>query len=337
MNTSNLFLFDESNILEFIGKNKKIIAYGNGSFYQKVKTILKKYNFNFYDVLYTQDSKIIATSNKNYKDLVKDSTILVCSTFSKDILELIEKQEIKPLDIKIASFENKFQIKQEILANAKQVNNFNSLAIKYGQFNSIKDWECIDGLGKSIPWYTYPAIEYLNNLDFSTKSILEFGSGSSSIFWAKKCLKVTSIEHNKVWYEKVKQNLVLNQTIFFMEDSAEYENFIYKFNTKFDVIIIDGIRRKECAKAVVNYINSLNEIYKEGNYMIILDNSDWYKNTAEILRKELNLIEIDFHGFGPINNYTWTTSIFLSRDFNFDLINNIQPHFSLCAIEQIVD
>jgi hypothetical protein len=68
--------------------------------------------------------------------------------------------------------------------------------------------------------------------------------------------------------------------------------------------------------------------------MIILDNSDWYKETSKYLRDELDLIEVDFHGFGPINNYTWTTSIFLSRNFSFKPINNIQPHFSIAAIKQ---
>ncbi len=68
--------------------------------------------------------------------------------------------------------------------------------------------------------------------------------------------------------------------------------------------------------------------------MIILDNSDWYKNTAKLLRDKLDLIEVDFHGFGPINNYTWTTSIFFSRNFRFSPINDIQPHFSKAAIVQ---
>jgi len=46
------------------------------------------------------------------------------------------------------------------------------------------------------------------------------------------------------------------------------------------------------------------------------------------------LIEVDFHGFGPINAYTWTTSIFISRNFNFKPINKEQPNFSIAGIEQ---
>jgi len=47
--------------------------------------------------------------------------------------------------------------------------------------------------------------------------------------------------------------------------------------------------------------------------MVIFDNSDWYPKTIEFLRNTLDWIEVDFHGFGPINDYTWTTTIFINR------------------------
>jgi len=68
--------------------------------------------------------------------------------------------------------------------------------------------------------------------------------------------------------------------------------------------------------------------------MVILDNSDWYRETAKYLRENLDMIEVDFHGFGPINDYTWTTSVFLSRNYRFKSNNNVQPHFSISAIKQ---
>jgi len=68
--------------------------------------------------------------------------------------------------------------------------------------------------------------------------------------------------------------------------------------------------------------------------MVILDNSDWYRETAKYLRENLDMIEVDFHGFVPINDYTWTTSVFLSRIFRFQSNNNVQPHFSISAIKQ---
>lgn len=64
-----------------------------------------------------------------------------------------------------------------VLPYYKQWKNFMTLSNQYGQFQSIKKWSCIDKDGNPIPWYTYPAIEYLSNLDFSNKIILEWGGG----------------------------------------------------------------------------------------------------------------------------------------------------------------
>ena len=49
-----------------------------------------------------------------------------------------------------------------------------------------------------------------------------------------------------------------------------------------------------------------------GGVMVILDNSDWYPKTVQFLQEKLDWFQVDFHGFGPINNYTWTTSIFIN-------------------------
>ena len=216
----------------------------------------------------------------------------------------------------------------------KQLISFKILSIDYAQYKTIKNWDCIDKNNNKIPWYTYPAIEYLNNLDFTQKSIFEYGSGNSSIYWSNRAKDLITIEHDKDWHEKTKKELIksapINNKIILKKDNAIYENTIVETNRKFDVIIIDGIRREKCSKIIAEYLNENSE---EG-FMIIFDNSDWYKNTSKYLREELNLIEIDFHGFGPINNYTWTTSIFLSRNFNFKPLDNIQPHFSIAAINQ---
>lgn len=211
----------------------------------------------------------------------------------------------------------------------KQVYNFQNLAVMYGQYKTIKNWDCRDKNNNYIPWYTYPAIEYFNNIDFSDKVIFEFVSGNSSIYWSKKAKKVISIEHNKKWYAKVKSISMSNQEILYREDSIEYESSLSEQDSKFDVIIIDGIRRIECSKMIKNFLH----MESSEGCMVILDNADWYKETSKYLKETLDFIEIDFHGFGPINDYTWTTSIFLSRNFTFKAIKNIQPHFSISAVE----
>ncbi|WP_462111246.1 O-methyltransferase [Campylobacter concisus] len=212
----------------------------------------------------------------------------------------------------------------------KQLNNFKILAYDYAQYSTIKNWDCVDGRGSKIPWYTYPAIEFLNTFDFSEKSVFEFGSGNSSAYWAKKAKDVISVEHDKEWFKKVNSGLNNNQTLLLREDGEEYEKSILEFDKKFDVIVIDGIRRPQCSVLIERCLN----YQSDGGGIVMLDNSDWFRETAKYLREKLDLIEIDFHGFGPINDYTWTTSIFITRNFKFKSIDNIQPVFSVSAIRQ---
>lgn len=219
-------------------------------------------------------------------------------------------------------------IPEKIKRMGRQLINFKILSVDYAQYKSISKRECIDRKGEEIGWYTYPAIEYLNNLDFSQKLIFEYGSGNSSVFWGKKSKSVVSIEHDEHWFKKVKLNLRKNQTLL-LRANEDYENSISEINKDFDVVVIDGIRRVECSKAIRGYLNKDSD---EG-FMIILDNSERYKETSRYLREEMDLIEVDFHGFGPINGYTWTTSIFLSRNFNFKPNNGIQPHFPISGIK----
>jgi hypothetical protein len=209
----------------------------------------------------------------------------------------------------------------------KQIVNFISLASKrgYGQYQTISRRECVDREGKKIPWYTYPAIEFLAGIDFSQQRIFEYGSGNSSAFWSGRALSVTSVEHDREWYEKTKSCLLGNQKIELCDTEDSYINSIHTATEKFDVIVIDGKYREQCAMQIEQHLTE--------NGIVILDNSDWFKNTARYLREDLDLLEVDFHGFGPINAYTWTTSIFFSRKTRLKPINGIQPLYSASAIQ----
>ncbi|GAB4401195.1 MAG: hypothetical protein OHK0053_23590 [Microscillaceae bacterium] len=198
---------------------------------------------------------------------------------------------------------------------------------KYGYRNSFVNRRPLDKENNPLPWFTYPAIEYLSQLDLSQKDVLEWGSGNSSLFFAKRVKSIVSIESDKNWFEEISKQKYDNQEIIFSEID-NYEEQPKFLNKRFDVVIIDGKKRYECAKVAGNYIN-------EGG-IIILDNSDWYKNSARTLRK-LGLIQVDFSGFGPINNYTWTTSVFFMRSFNFTAYDEIQPKNSLGGIANVCD
>jgi radical SAM protein with 4Fe4S-binding SPASM domain len=197
---------------------------------------------------------------------------------------------------------------------------------------SIHEKICIDKDGNPIPWYTYPAIEYLKQLDFSEKSIYEFGCGNSSLFWAKRAKSVISVDENEDWYASRLKNKPQNLNLKLRATGEEYYNSILEEDTTFDVIIIDGNHdRDKCATNAVKKLSA--------NGMVILDNSDRvsefeeYSNAAQILTKA-DLIQIDFMGFGPINNFTWATTLFLTRTFDFKAKNQHQPIKSIGTIRE---
>lgn len=203
-----------------------------------------------------------------------------------------------------------------------------SLARDYGQWKTIRDWNSADENGSPIPWYTYPTTEYLTHLDLSRFQVFEYGSGNSTLWWASRVKQVISVEDDEAWHAKIKEAL---------ESSFEHANYhLQKEKDRYvamatkgsDIFIVDGKYRRECAEHVVNLCG--------GGVMLIFDNSDWYPKTIDFIRRNLRWMQIDFHGFGPINNYTWTTSIFVNPERHHELLYNKALN-SKCGIAQMAD
>ena len=54
--------------------------------------------------------------------------------------------------------------------------------VNYGFFKSVLRRASIDRRGLPIPWYTYPAIDFLVQIDFSDKTVFEYGCGNSTLW-----------------------------------------------------------------------------------------------------------------------------------------------------------
>ena len=52
----------------------------------------------------------------------------------------------------------------------------------YGHSLSRDSGKSIYKDGAPVPWYSYAAIEFLEQFDLSTKTVFEWGSGNSSLF-----------------------------------------------------------------------------------------------------------------------------------------------------------
>lgn len=186
--------------------------------------------------------------------------------------------------------------------------NFEILAKEYGLAKSMEIKLPVDVAGEPIPWYTYPAIEYLSQFNFRDKVVFEYGCGSSTLFWGKQAAETFSVEHDLNWADQIRPQLGAHQTLLLYEDENEYVYSIESISKKIDILVVDGQWRMACTqKGVV-------KLKQTG--IIILDNSDWFHDIADWLRAK-GYFQVDFSGFGPINPYCWTTSIFLPWDSTF--------------------
>lgn len=198
----------------------------------------------------------------------------------------------------------------------------NILRNSYGFIATVENGYSCDSNGNELPLYTYPAIEYLAQFDFSNKKVFEFGAGASTKYWMKQAKSVLSVENNQLWFDKLKAELDSNVSLHFAQND-EFPNQINKTDEIFDVIIVDGAGyRFDCAKL------ALNKLSDDG--MIILDNSDWHHNTAALLKKS-GLLQIDMTGFKPGEHHTSTTSLFLRRSFDFPTKETRQPSYGMGA------
>jgi hypothetical protein len=178
----------------------------------------------------------------------------------------------------------------------------NYCLISQGGRASIERNRCQDAEGDSIPWMTYPAIEYLKQFDFSGKVVLEFGSGASTDFWARRALQVTAIESNAEWYAKTRKGAANNVRVVFAQDPESYATAALNERGGFDIVVIDGVYRFDCAGHAVDLVAD--------DGIIILDNSDWFPATTSFILNK-GFLQIDFMGPGPLNSYAWATSLFV--------------------------
>jgi hypothetical protein len=174
-----------------------------------------------------------------------------------------------------------------------------------GWFRSYRERIPVNADGEPIPWFTYPAITFLEARIAPEMRVFEYGSGFSTLWWSKRVTQVVSCEGDKEWHTRMNENTPDNVEVFYVdpEDGDAYARSCGRFEKHFDIALIDGADRNRCA------IHVLDALKDDG--VIIWDNSDRDKYQDGYDHLVANGFKrIDFRGFGPINAYLWGTSIF---------------------------
>ncbi len=116
------------------------------------------------------------------------------------------------------------------------------------------------------PWMSQEEIELVKKYLKPEHTVLEWGSGGSTVHFSKFVKEWHSIEHTTKWHDIVAKEKPDNVTLYHVgpdyqmqkrhgvsskwpmnENFREYANFAKTLNRKFDVVLVDGRARKWCA------------------------------------------------------------------------------------------
>jgi hypothetical protein len=193
--------------------------------------------------------------------------------------------------------------------NMSNMPNINYLEAS-GWLYSLKIDKPVNAQGEAVPWYSYPAIEFLEDKLNKNLSVFEYGAGQSTLWYSQKVGQVISVESDQSYFHTIHNNLPNNVQIFLQTDPTKYAEKILDFpDESFDVIIIDGINRVQCTQLAYQKLKNTG--------FIVFDNSDRVANDiALIFLHNQGLQRIDFYGLTPTQKYKTCTSIFF-HDQNF--------------------
>jgi protein-L-isoaspartate O-methyltransferase len=158
----------------------------------------------------------------------------------------------------------------------------------------------------------YPLIEFLNEKLKKDLVLFEYGSGFSTVFFARRTKKVVSIEYDKEWYQKVNDIIIKevdNGIVHYEELNDFYPHAVEKHmkSEKCDIIVIDGRMRVKCAKLGYKYLSERG--------VVIFDDS-FRKKYHEGIKfyKEKGFKTITFKGIKPTGFKTAQTTLLYRSD-----------------------
>ena len=170
-------------------------------------------------------------------------------------------------------------------------------------------------LDLELPWFSYAAIDFLEQFVQPHMTVFEYGSGGSTLFFARRARSVLSIEDNEKWYELVSSRLeekgLANASLrlwpFDFKTAAGFEQSDYLLalpDERFDIIVVDGTEEWTLIRPVC--FRKAEAHVKKGG-IIVVDDSWRYPELRENNRaKDVQI----FESVGPCRPGVTSTDIF---------------------------
>ena len=182
-------------------------------------------------------------------------------------------------------------------------------------------------MSKHIPWIPYKATEWLEKTigDGQIKTVFEYGSGESTLFFQESVDRVVTVEHNENWYlrTKVRINpqivkLICAPPLELLEGEVvppqygsaassrlnfcDYVESINANDERYDLVVVDGRARSGCIAAAIPHIRP--------SGFLMLDNSSRGRY-QEAIKVHLSAFKTKhvFSGHGPIEIGKWSATV----------------------------
>jgi predicted O-methyltransferase YrrM len=166
-----------------------------------------------------------------------------------------------------------------------------------------------------IPWFSYAAIDFLDAFLQPQMTVCEYGSGGSTLFFARRVKSVFSIEDNHRWHDLVSTRLkraglnnvtvVLRPFDFKKADGFQHSAYLHAIpDSRFDVIVIDG--SEEWTKVRPLCFEKAENRVKRGG-IIVVDDSWRYPTLRQ--KHHAQRVRI-FQSVGPSRPGVTSTDVF---------------------------
>lgn len=170
-------------------------------------------------------------------------------------------------------------------------------------------------VGDPIPWWTYPAIDWIAAAVASHWRVFEWGAGYSTLWWAGQSAWVRAVDHSADWVRTLADQLPAHATVVHRSEQAGYLAALDEAAADlraeegsgrpwggFDAIVVDGEHRVQCLAAAPAHLAPKG--------IVIVDNADspdLMAPLADLERK--GFFRIDFYGLIPGFVYKNCTSV----------------------------
>ena len=171
-----------------------------------------------------------------------------------------------------------------------------------GVMNATLD-NILNGKGENIPLLTNSFLHWFETIDWSGMTLLELGSGNSTLYFSKFFKSVTAYEPSEKWFKFLQSRIPKNV------DCTNVHSILSVLKNedldKYDVILLDPAENRAKIARIISE--------KDYSGSIFFDNSEWYRQSIGVL-SQVGFSEIPFFGIKPVQDWVSCTSVLVKPD-----------------------